>query len=151
MTFEESFAVPPEVLWAAVSDHEGMSDWAGARVTVVAGPADGGVGTVRRIHARGLTIDEEVVYADPPRRLVYRIVRGMPLLRFHRGEIVIEPWGKSGSQLRWSIMMDHAVPGVARLIAAPLQPAMRGALAKLRTQLSERHSPPVEAGKTPAL
>jgi hypothetical protein len=138
LTFEESFAVPPDVLWAAISDHEGMSDWSGARVTIVAGPADGGVGTVRRVHARGLSFDEEVVYADAPRRLVYRIVRGLPLLTFHRGEILIEPWGRTGSQLRWSILISHAVPGAARAIGAALKPALQTGLAKLRTQLGER-------------
>src|SRR5690606_461126 len=77
-TFTESFAVSPEALFEVMSDHEGMSEWIGARVSVVRGPADGGVGTVRRVHAPGFSIDEEVTYADPPRRMVYRIVRGAP-------------------------------------------------------------------------
>lgn len=134
-TFVESFAVPPERLYGVLSDHEGMTRWIGARVSVVRGPADGGVGTVRRVHARGLSIDEEVTYADPPRRLVYRIVRGVPGVRFHRGEVLVEPWGKTGSQLTWDILIDSPVPGLARAMVAALRPAIRAGLSKLRAEL----------------
>jgi uncharacterized protein YndB with AHSA1/START domain len=130
----ESFAVSPEKLWAAINDHEGMSEWTGARVNIIAG--DGGVGTVRRVRARGLAIDEEVTYLDPPRRMVYRIVGGVPLLRFHRGEMLVEPWGKTGAELTWDIVLDSAVPGFAKLLAAILGPALRDGLSKLRSQLT---------------
>lgn len=138
LTITESFAVPPERLWAVFCDHEGMTDWMGARVTVVAGPGDGGVGTVRRIHARGLVLDEEVTYADPPRRMVYRIVRGLPVIRFHRGEILVSPWGKTGSELRWDIVMESPLPGVPRALAAILEPSIRAGLRTLRARLASR-------------
>jgi uncharacterized protein YndB with AHSA1/START domain len=136
-TFVESFAVPPERLFEVLSDHEGMSEWIGARVSVVVGPPDGGVGTVRRVRARGLAIDEEVTYSDPPRRMVYRIVRGLPVVRFHRGEILVEPWGRTGSQLTWDILVDSAVPGAARAIVAVLRPAIRAGLSRLRARLAD--------------
>jgi uncharacterized protein YndB with AHSA1/START domain len=144
-TFVESFAVPPERLFEVLSDHEGMSEWIGARVSVVAGPPDGGVGaggvgTVRRVHARGLAIDEEVTYSDPPRRMVYRIVRGLPVVRFHRGEILVEPWGRTGSQLTWDLLVDSAVPGAARAIVAVLRPAIRAGLSRLRARLADDHA-----------
>lgn len=134
-TFVESFAVPPDRLWEVLSDHEGMTDWIGARVSVVAGPPDGGVGTVRRVHTRGLALDEEVTYADPPRRMVYRLVRGAPGVRFHRGELLVEPWGRTGSQLTWDILIDSPIPGVARAMVTVLRPAIRAGLARLRAQL----------------
>lgn len=134
-TFTESFAVSPEALFEVMSDHEGMSEWIGARVSVVRGPADGGVGTVRRVHAPGFSIDEEVTYADPPRRMVYRIVRGAPGLRFHRGEILVEPWGETGSQLTWDIVLESAVPGLPQLVLAVLRPALHKALGVLRVRL----------------
>lgn len=136
ITITESYAVPPERLWAVLADHEGMSDWIGARVTVVAGPGDGGVGTVRRVHARGLAIDEEVTYADPPRRMVYRIVRGLPVIRFHRGEILISPWGKTGAELRWDIVLESPIPGIAAAIRAVLEPGLRAGLRNLRLRLA---------------
>jgi len=135
-TFVENFPVPPEVLFDALLDHEGMSDWMDARITVVRGPDDGGVGTVRRIHAPVGGIDEEVTYVLRPRRIVYRIVRGAPMVRFHRGEILVEPWGESGSQMTWNILLDSAIPGVAAGIGAILKPALRKGFGKLRTKLA---------------
>jgi uncharacterized protein YndB with AHSA1/START domain len=135
VTFVESFAVPPAELFDVLRDHEGMTDWVGARVSVVAGPPDGGVGTVRRVHARGLSLDEEVTYCDAPRRMVYRIVRGLPGLRFHRGEMLVEPWGRTGSQLTWDILIDSPVPGMAHAMVAALRPAIRGGLSNLRAKL----------------
>lgn len=134
-TFVESFGVPPEELWRVLSDHEGMSEWSGARVSVLAGPSDGGVGTVRRLHIRGLAFDEEITYADPPRRMVYRVRQGAPLLRFHRGELLIEPWGKTGSQLTWDILVRSAIPGLAPAVVTVLRPAIRAAFSRLRARL----------------
>jgi uncharacterized protein (DUF305 family) len=42
-----------ERLWEVLTDHEGMSDWIGARVSVVAGPADGRISALfRRVCCR---------------------------------------------------------------------------------------------------
>jgi hypothetical protein len=152
ITVIESFAVRPDELWNIITDHEGMSDWSGARVSVIAGPSDGGVGTVRRVHTRGLSIDEEVTYADRPRRLVYRVVRGLPIIRFHRGEVLIEPSGSNGSRLTWDILLDSWIPGVAKAITLALEPALRRGLSTLRESLAGRRqasSPDVEAGNRP--
>ncbi len=139
-TLVENFPVPPEVLFDVLSDHEGMSDWLGVRVSVLRGPEDGGAGTVRRLRTPGGGIDEEVTYAVRPRRIAYRIVRGLPIVRFHRGEILIEPWGQTGSQLSWDIRMDSAVPGVARALTEIVGGQLRQAFSRLRRRLSEARS-----------
>ncbi len=129
-TIELDFAVPPARLWEAITDHEGMTKWAGAPVRLIArGDADG-VGAVRRVRMGALSIDEEVVYADAPRRLVYRIVRGMPV-SFHRGEMLVLPTEK-GSRLTWKILLASDVPGFARLTARTLERALGRGLRELR-------------------
>jgi hypothetical protein len=135
LVLEQEVAASPERLWAAIVDHEGMSRWLDARVSVVARREGTGVGTVRRIRARGIVIDEEVVYADAPAegrpgRLVYRIVRGAPV-RFHRGEMLVEPLPGGRSRLRWDIVLASGIPGVARLGVLALGPALRDGLRKL--------------------
>jgi uncharacterized protein YndB with AHSA1/START domain len=135
VTLEESFPVPPEVLFAAMADHEGMGRWTGADVRVIEGPADGGVGTVRRITNGPLSFDETVTYFDPPRRMVYRVTRGLPIVRFHRGEVLVAPWGKTGSTLRWDIRIDSRIPGVAALLTRVLGRALRDGLGHLRQEL----------------
>ena len=135
LSIVESFAAPPEALFARLLDHEGMSDWMGARISVLSGPPDGGAGTVRRVEARGLAFDEEITYVDAPRRMAYRIVGGVPLLRFHRGEILVEPWGKTGAELTWDILLDAPVPGLASVLLGAVGASIRTGLGRLRTSL----------------
>lgn len=141
-TFVESFGVPPERLFDVMLDHEGMGEWMKADIRVVRGPKDGAVGAVRRISAPGgVAIDEEVTYVLRPRRIVYRIVAGAPGIKFHRGEILIEPWGETGSQLTWDILLASPVPGLAALVASVLKPQIQKGLGRLRRQLAdEAHS-----------
>ncbi len=127
---ELEFAVPPARLWEAITDHEGMSKWAGAQVRLVARGDAEGVGAVRRIRVGALALDEEVIYADAPRRLVYRVVRGAPL-RFHRGEMLVLPSAR-GSLLRWNILLASDVPGFARVTARTLELALGRGLRELR-------------------
>ena len=132
---EQDFDVPPSRVWDAISDHEGMSRWLDAKISVVQKGDETGVGTVRRVKLPGgLALDEQVVYADAPRRLVYRIVRGAPF-RFHRGEMIVEPRGTQGARLTWRILLVSGVPGLAMLGGLALGPALRGGLAKLAKQL----------------
>lgn len=135
VVLEQVIAATPDRVWAAINDHEGMSRWLDARVSVLARREGTGVGTVRRIRARGIVVDEEVVYADAPvdgrpGRLVYRIVRGAPF-RFHRGEMLVERVSTDRSRLTWDIVLASGVPGVARLGALALRPALRDGLRKL--------------------
>ncbi|MGF1468825.1 MAG: SRPBCC family protein [Sandaracinaceae bacterium] len=131
----ERFAVPPGTLFEALVDHEGMSAWLGAKVTVLRG--DGGVGTVRRLHLGPVVLDEEITYADAPRRLVYRVVRGdAGLLRFHRGEVVVEAWGRTGSTVRWDVLLDTVVPGASRPLELALGAVLRRGLRRLRDRFA---------------
>ena len=129
-TLELEFGVPPQRLWDAITDHEGMSKWAGAPVRLIARGDAHGVGAVRRIRLGLASLDEEVIYADVPRRLVYRIVRGAPV-RFHRGEMLITPTER-GSKLTWKIMLASDVPGFARLTARTLHAVLGRGLRTLR-------------------
>lgn len=141
LVLEQEIAAPPDRVWDAITDHEGMSRWLDARVTVLARREGTNVGTVRRIRAHGVVvIDEEVVYADAPGegrpgRLVYRIVRGAPL-RFHRGEILVERVSDARSRLTWDIVVASDVPGAARIVVLGLDRVLRAGLSKLDGLLS---------------
>jgi uncharacterized protein YndB with AHSA1/START domain len=130
LTLELAFAVPPSRLWEAVTDHASMSKWTGADVRLVARGDERGVGAVRRIRVGPTSVDEEVVYADAPRRLVYRVVRGGGLSH-HRGEVLIEPTS-TGSHLTWNIRMVSPVPGLSRVLSRTLRLAFGRGLVELR-------------------
>lgn len=138
LVLEEHFPVQPEALWDVLMDHEALGTWIGARVTVVTGPPDGGVGTVRRVHAGPLSFDEVIVYADRPTRFVYRIVRGVPGLKYHRAEVLLRPWGRTGVQLRWDTLLVSYVPVLAQGIAQMLRGSLTQATGRLRIYLDEQ-------------
>ena len=130
VSLELDFAVPPERLWAALVDHQSMGKWVGARVRLIARGDDTGVGAVRRVRLGAASVDEEVVYADAPRRLVYRVVRGA-LISHHRGEVLIEPRGE-GSHLTWNIRMVTGVPGLSRALLRVIGTGLGRGLRELR-------------------
>lgn len=129
IVLHQTFNTTPERVWSAITDHEGMAKWTGAEVRIVARGDEKGVGTVRRVKIGALRIDEEVTYADAPRRLVYRVIRGLPV-SFHRGEMLVEARGDR-TELTWKIMMSSSVPGVVRGSGMVLEPALTRGLREL--------------------
>lgn len=127
--FEFDFAVPPERLWEALSDHAAMGRWTGATVRLIARGDAKGVGAVRRVRIGQLAVDEEVIYTDAPRRMVYRIVRGAPV-SFYRGEILITKTD-TGSHLSWHILFV-APKGVGTLMARSIDTGLGRGLRELR-------------------
>ena len=98
------FDAPIGEVFAAVTDHEGMSRWLdGVRVTIEkpGEPAPNGLGAIRRVSARGATIREEVVRFEPPTAMDYRVIGGAPI-RDHLGEIRLAPDG-NGTRLDYTI------------------------------------------------
>lgn len=130
LRLELDFAVPPERLWRAITDHASMGKWTGADVRVIARGDDDGVGAVRRVRLGPTAVDEQVVYADAPRRLVYRVIRGAGLSH-HRGEVLIEPRG-AGSHLTWNIRMVSPVPGLSRVLSRAIRFGVGRGLVQLR-------------------
>ncbi|HEX3770795.1 MAG TPA: SRPBCC family protein [Polyangiaceae bacterium] len=132
----ESFNVPAERLFAALDDNETMGRWMGVPVTVVQTVADKGVGTVRRLKIGLKSIDEEIVEREPPRRIAYKIVRGLAPLSHHFGEILVTSRGPSASQVEWRIELESNVPLLGAVVRAGLGRGIARALRKLRRQLS---------------
>ncbi len=137
LTFEQLLEAPPAAVWLALLDHEGMSRWLPVKVTEVVRRVGGGRGTVRRIRVGPLAFDEEVVYADAPvgdrpGRLVYRIIRGVPV-SFHRGEVLVAPAAGGRTTLTWNIRLGSPVPFLAWSIARGLRPSMERGLWTLAT------------------
>jgi hypothetical protein len=139
LEFLGRYDVPAEVLWSVVIDHEGMGEWLDAEVSVIAGKGDGGLGTVRRIAAGPLRIDEEVIACDPPERYVYRVIRGLPL-RYHQGEVRVVAVGEAESELHWTITVGSGVPGFAEAVDLTLKPAINRGLRRLPALLSKRRA-----------
>lgn len=134
LKLELDFAVPPQRLWDALSDHASMGKWTGANVRLIARGDETGVGAVRRIRLGPSVVDEEVIYADAPRRMVYKIVKGAGISH-HRGEVLIEPKrvrDTDGCHLTWNIRMVTPVPGLSRVMSRLIGAGVGRGLVELR-------------------
>jgi uncharacterized protein YndB with AHSA1/START domain len=112
---ERRFAASPTEVWKVYTDHAGWSAWAGlgrARLETEGSPDRNGVGAVRRFTTGGVSVFEEVLAFEPPKRMTYRVVRGgIPIMKDHLGEVLLEPDG-AGTRLIWRCRFDSSVPGL---------------------------------------
>jgi len=135
----QRFEAPPERVFALLTDHVGFGRALGEdiRLERQGVPPPNGLGAVRAIHARGLTIREEVIGWEVPRAMDYRVVSGAPLQN-HRGEIRIVPDG-TGARLDYRIRFDWPwyLGGalVGGLIARALERQIAGGIARMATTL----------------
>jgi uncharacterized protein YndB with AHSA1/START domain len=102
---------PREVVWQVMSDHARYVEWTSARAVTIERqgvPAPNGTGAIRVFHAGPSRVREEVVEWEPPSRLVYRVVSGLPV-RGYRSEMLLDQDGDV-SVLTWSSEFVPRVP-----------------------------------------
>jgi uncharacterized protein YndB with AHSA1/START domain len=105
-------AASAATVWVVISDHTGMPRWTPYRRAVLETPGQphrNGVGAVRSLHLIGPPTREEVLEFEPPHRLRYRLLSGLPF-RDYTGEITIEPEG-TGSRLSTTLRFRTCIPG----------------------------------------
>jgi hypothetical protein len=139
IVMRQRFEAPPERVFELLTDHVGFGRALGEdiRLERPGVPPPNGLGAVRAIHARGLTIREEVVAWEAPRAMDYRVVSGAPLQN-HIGEIRIVPDG-TGARLDYRIRFDWPwyLGGalVEGLVARTLERQIAGGIARMATTL----------------
>lgn len=125
---------PPQVVWDLFTDHCSWEEWAGIREVVLrqqGEPAPNGVGASRVMRSRGIAVEEEVIAFEPPTRMVYRLVEGVPI-RNHRGEVCFSP-SPVGTHVEWTVRFDPLIPFTGWLFAR----LIRGAIEDVLKRLSE--------------
>jgi hypothetical protein len=110
----------PERIFALLVDHAGWPTWSpvGSYRLERAGPeGPEGLGTIRvfrtRWWGRTITVREQIVELDPPRRFAYALLSGMPL-RGYRAVIDLTAL-KTGTWIHWHSSFDAKVPGTGWL------------------------------------
>ena len=107
----------PETIFALLADATTWTRWApfdGA--TVEAGDS---VGELRRFQRGRRTTRERVTALEPPRRLEYELVSGIPI-RDYRAQVTLTPEG-DGTEIRWQSRFNPKVPGTGGLARRGLQ------------------------------
>lgn len=123
----------PEAVWELVANADSYSEWgpwnASGYENLGAQPPDR-AGVIRWMRYGRTTTVEKVLESERARRLVYTVVKGIPV-RNYRAEVTLSPEGE-GTHIRWTASWDRTLSGrivhrtlrtlypdiVARLIAA---------------------------------
>ncbi len=124
---------PIELVFERLVDHEAMSDWPGITSCrlVREGTPRNGLGAVRQVKVRGLSLLEEVVHYEPPLRYDYRITKGLPV--DHLGSVRLSPT-EGGVELSWEVRMTSRWPLVCEVVGNLLGKGLDEALARFKAE-----------------
>jgi uncharacterized protein YndB with AHSA1/START domain len=113
---------PPEKVWALLAEVETWPGWAAfnaAELEQHGSPESEGVGAVRRFQRGRWTTRERVTVFEPPRRLAYELLSGIPI-RDYRAEVTLEP-DNGGTRITWRSSFRGKFPIPAGLVRRGLQ------------------------------
>jgi len=99
----------PEAVWELVANANRYQQWGPWNASGYQGRAADGAGVIRWMRYGRTTTVEKVLESEPARRLVYTVVKGIPV-RNYRAEVTLRPEGE-GTYIRWSASWDRTVPG----------------------------------------
>jgi hypothetical protein len=88
------------------------------------------------LRARGVAVEEEIIGFEPPRRLRYQVVAGLPF-RSHEGEVVLSELGEN-TRLSWQVRFEPRVIGTGGLLARLLRRELEQILERLVTYPFEK-------------
>lgn len=111
VTVDREIGAPPEVVFEAITDHEAYPEFTPIRKAVLERPGEGapnGVGAIRALHLVGPPIRERITVYEPPRRLAYEVLSGVPL-RSQEGTVSLEPAG-AGCAMSYRIDFEPLIP-----------------------------------------
>ncbi|HEX4245580.1 MAG TPA: SRPBCC family protein [Acidimicrobiales bacterium] len=128
---EGATSAAPEVVWALVADANRYSQWGpwndGGYEPPSEGPSHKGSVQWFRFGRRTKSV-EEILEVEAPRRLVYTVLRGIPVKNY-RAEVTLTPTSPAGTSVRWTATWDKTFMG--RLVRRKLEqiyPEIVGAL-----------------------
>ena len=102
----------PEAVWELVANADRYSEWgpwSASGYENLGGQAPDGAGVIRWMRYGRTTTVEKVLESERARRLVYTVVKGIPV-RNYRAEVTLSPVGE-GTHIRWTANWDRTLPG----------------------------------------
>jgi uncharacterized protein YndB with AHSA1/START domain len=113
-----SSATPDDVwrLLAAIDTWSRWGPWSSAALDSPGAGEPDGVGAVRRLRYRRTVSVEEVTAFEPPHRLGYRLLAGLPV-RDYRSEVRLDAAPEGGTRITWSSRFHGLAPGQGAVMA----------------------------------
>jgi len=110
---EGATSAPPEVVWSLVADANQYSRWGpwsdGGYEPPSKGPSQKGSVQWFRFGRRTKSV-EEILEVEEPHRLVYTVIRGIPVKNY-RAEVTLTPTIPTGTSVRWTATWDKTFMG----------------------------------------
>jgi uncharacterized protein YndB with AHSA1/START domain len=107
-----------EQLFELLAEAETWTEWAGYdEASIVSGS---GVGEVRFLRSARVMTVERITALEPPRRLAYELVSGLPVVDF-TAVVTLSRLSDGTSQIRWRARFKPAIPTTGRLIRSRLE------------------------------
>jgi uncharacterized protein YndB with AHSA1/START domain len=113
---------PPEQVWRLVSNSASYPDWGtwdSSELEEAGAPPPEGAGAVRVLHTGRTTVREEILVFDPPSRLVYKLLEGLPIENYE-AEVTLTPADR-GTDIRWHAEFDPKFPVPGFIVRRKLQ------------------------------
>jgi uncharacterized protein YndB with AHSA1/START domain len=133
LVFDQDYSLPPERVFAYLSEHENLASVFGAKVRRLRDGSDGqrnGVDSARELRIGPLPPFVETVVEFVPNELIrYRITKGSPL-RDHEGTMRFSA-RNGGTHLHYEIAFRAVLPGLDALIALGLRRNVSRGLARI--------------------
>ncbi len=128
VTADATTDAAPDAVWALLGDRSTWPSWSPLGSHSAERPGhDGtpdGLGAIARFVTGRHRVREEIVEREPPRRLSYALLSGLPL-RDYRAVVELTPAGE-GTNIRWSSSVVPQRWGTGWLYRLALGRVMRG-------------------------
>ena len=99
---------PRQTVWDVLSDLRGWhqwGDWQTTEITQEGNPPPNGVGALRRLVQRPVTMRERVEVFEPPSRFGYEVLSGLPVRDYH-SVVTLSDAGVEATNIHWESHFD---------------------------------------------
>jgi hypothetical protein len=140
-------AASREAVWEVVADARGWSlwgAWKSAEIEREGDPPPAGLGAIKVLVSesrRPVTSREEVTAFEPPTRLGYRLLSGLPL-RDYEASITLSEASGGGTEVTWRSEFEPRIPLTGGLFRRALQKFIGDTAKRLAREAERRASPP---------
>ncbi len=128
-----------DVVWRILADGGSWSrwgPWTKSELEREGSPPPGGVGAIKRLVRRPMTIREEVTEFEPQSRYGYRLLSGLPA-RDYRAQVTLSD-AADGTEIHWHSEFDARFPGTGALVRRSLQTAVTDVASRLAREAERR-------------
>lgn len=120
-------AQPPSVVWAAIADHAGWTEWFPRLAAVTPGAVADAVGGTRTVDLGAAAVEEEFLAWEPERHFAFTVTSSTkPGLRSMVEDIRLTPDGDTACTVTYTMGLD---PVGGKVLRPVLQPVLRKVIA----------------------